>query len=211
MSSRSGASEINGTGGPRDARPRRRARVARAAGAFLLLAGVLTACDPDRLTGPAGLDVAGAAPPIGDREPAPTLLEVTEPVGAGNDGTENAIPFEGTEQNTCNGDVVPVRGTVSYAFFVSDGDVTHQRVQFHWVVDGESIGTDHVYHGSSQYIEDLNVSLLPMSQTFVHNVTLQSPDRTVPDLRMKFLFHLTISGTGTPTATVEKGPTEECR
>jgi hypothetical protein len=48
-----------------------------------------------------------------------------------------------------------------------------------------------------------------MEQTFVHNVNMVS--QTAPDMVVKMLFHLTISGTGEVSATVEKGPTMECR
>jgi hypothetical protein len=172
--------------------PRLRAAHGAMAGALMLATSLLACAGADGLTGPSNFASAEAQGPR-----AAIIGETT-----------TNMPYEGVSENKCNGELVPVRGKIAYAFFVSGLDVTHEKVKFSWVMDGEgSLGN--VYHGSEEYIEEINVSFLPMEQTFVHQVHMVS--KTGPDYFEKFLFHLTISGNGEPTAFVERGPTEECR
>jgi hypothetical protein len=172
--------------------PRLRVAHGAIAGALLFATSLLACAGGDGLTGPSSFASAGAQTPR------------TEMVGM----TTTNTPYEGLSENKCNGEMVPVRGKVAYTFFVSGLDVTHQKVKFSWVMDGEgSLGN--VYHGSEEYEEELNVSILPMETTMVHEVHMVS--NTGPDYFEQFVFHLTISGSGETTATVERGPTVDCR
>jgi hypothetical protein len=141
-----------------------------------------------------------------------SLVATSTPSAAIIGQTTTRTPFEGEDENKClPGELVPVHGSVAYSFFVSGTDVTHEKVKFSWVVDGTGSLSGSVYHGSEEYLEEINVSILPMEQTFAHNVHMVSLDKSVPDYFEKMLFHLTISGSGDVAAVVERGPTVECR
>ncbi|MFL5608506.1 MAG: hypothetical protein ACJ8AD_18775 [Gemmatimonadaceae bacterium] len=166
------------------------------ASVLLMLAAVISCAGGDSVTGPSG----GALSPS------------STPRGAIIGATTTRTPYEGTDDNKClPGEVVPVHGSVAYAFFVSGTDVTHEKVKFSWVVDGTGTLSGSDYHGSDEYLEEINVSFFPMEQTFVHNVHMISVDKTVPDYIEQMLFHLTINGQGEVSAVVERGPTIECR
>jgi hypothetical protein len=174
----------------------RRAGASAMVAVTLLLAAVIGCAGGESLTGPTG----GA--PFTSSKPTSAII------GA----TTTRTPYEGTDENKCYpGELVPVHGSVAYAFFVSGTDVTHEKVKFSWVVDGVGSLSGSDYHGSEEYLEEINVSFLPMEQTFVHNVHMISADKTVPDYFEKMLFHLTINGQGEASAVVEHGPTVECR
>jgi hypothetical protein len=144
--------------------------------------------------------------------PRATPIATLKPSGAIIGATNTKTPFEGTDENKClPGEFVPVHGWVAYSFFVSSTDVTHEKVKFSWVVDGTGSLSGSDYHGSEEYLEEINVSFLPLEETFVHEVHMISADKTVPDYFEKMLFHLTINGQGEASAFVERGPTVECR
>jgi hypothetical protein len=114
------------------------------------------------------------------------------------------MPYEAPEKNCKNGEVVPVRGSTYVVFFVTDGDVTHMRMDTHYTFDGTG-SLMNVYHGSGQYSEVINVALPPTSETFRHRVRLTSS--TAPDMYVHALLHITVNGNGVPTAKVEKAET----
>jgi hypothetical protein len=174
----------------------RRTRRAAAASAILLAAALAGCAGSEGVTGP-------------ERSaPTPGAKPTTAIIGA----TTTRTPYEGTDENRClPGEMVPVKGSVSYSFFVSSTDVTHEKVKFSWVMDGTGSLSGSVYHGSDEYLEEINVSILPLEETFEQEVHMISADKTVPDFFEKMLVHLTISGTGQVTATVDRGPTVECR
>jgi hypothetical protein len=153
---------------------------------------------------------AGSESVAGPQRAAPTAP--SKPSGAIIGVTNARTPFEGVSENKClPGEFVPVHGSVAYSFFVSGMDVTHEKVKFSWVVDGTGSLSGSDYHGSEEYLEEINVSFLPLEWTTVHNVHMISADKTVPDYFEKMLFHLTINGQGEASAVVERGPTVECR
>lgn len=170
-----------------------------------LIAGAFMAnCRSESVTGPvtsahtSGGDVTsgGGSSPSGSSH---SLLDYN--------GKTVTTDYELADENQCNGEAVPVKGTMSVTFFVSSIDVTHIKWQTHLVVDGTgSLGN--VYHGDDQFLDETNVSILPMEETIEHNVSMHSS--TAPDYRSKYLFHITISGTGEPSAGVDKGPNDSC-
>jgi hypothetical protein len=165
------------------------------AAALLTTAALIGCAGSDSLTGPQSAPLAPPARPSG---------LITDP-------TPTRFPFEGTDENRClPGEMVPVHGYMAYSMFVSDGDVTHEKVKWSLVVDGTGSLSGSTYHGAEEYLEEINVSFLPMEWTEVHNVRMVSQDKSVPDYTEKYLFHLTISGTGEATASVERGPTVDC-
>jgi hypothetical protein len=174
-------------------------------GTLLLTAGTLAYCSSDSITGPppprALTSSAASQSPRGSNAGQATP---TSNIVGDNNSSESRLPYEGREMNCMNGELVPFRGHMAFALFVSDGDVTHKRLQTSYVFDGTgSLG--HVYHGSGGQTDILNVSVLPMTWTVHHRVRMTS--RTAPDMHFSMKFHITISGTGKPTAFVEKTST----
>jgi hypothetical protein len=172
--------------------------VIRSVGGTLLVAGATLAyCSSNSITGP-------ATPDATTRKLAPTDPRGSI-AGVGDNGSGTRTPYEGRETNCHNMETVPFRGHMSAALFVSGGDVTHQRLQTHYVFDGTgSLGN--VYHGSGGQSEILNVSVLPMTWTIHHRVRMTS--QTAPDMYFSMKFHITISGTGKMTAFVDKVSTD---
>jgi hypothetical protein len=124
-------------------------------------------------------------------------------------GKTVTMDYESADENSClvPAEVVQVKGRMSVTFFVSSLDVTHIKWQTHVVIDGVgSMGN--LYHGDDQWLDESNVSIFPFEWTIERNVSMHST--TAPDYRSKYSFHITISGTGEPTASVDKGPNESC-
>ena len=174
------------------------ARSARSLFGMILLASGLAACSADGISGP----------------PAPQALTrklVAGPAVANviGDPSGEKIPVDGEQPNSCNGELVPFRGHAAFALFVSDDDVTHERVRIHYVFDGMgSFGN--VYHGTATHFMNINSSIFPMTWTEHHQVRMTS--KTAPDMIVSMKFHFTINAMGRPTAFVEKGsPAPECR
>jgi hypothetical protein len=169
-------------------------------GTLLIAGGTLAYCNSGSVTGPPPPRELTArklvlAEPTGS---TPSDLPATDAPGAGK--TER-FPIQGTRNNCHNLEAVPFHGHGSITLFVSDGDVTHQRVQTQYVFDGTgSFGN--VYHGSGGHTEIVNVSGLPMTVTIHDRVRMTS--RTAPDMHLSMKFHMTISGSGQMTAFVEQ-------
>ena len=170
------------------AQARRLARVSLSLIAVFSASALIGACSPDRIAGPTANLTAG------------TVSLASEVFNA----TENGIPWDSMEENTCNGETVPVHGKLSTATIVSGDLVTHIRWQFHSTVDG--VGSmSHVYHGADEFEQEENSSIYPFEMTIDRNVTMTS--QTAPDMHLHWIFHITVKGP-TPTdiaAFVEKG------
>jgi hypothetical protein len=173
------------------------ARLARALIGVMLVATAAVACGGERITGPASQ--APTRKFVIDQPLADILRD--------NNSSESSVTVLWEEENKCNGDLVTGRMKASFALFTSDTDVEHLRIHTHWVADGTATITGNVYHGASEDNLTINSSSDPLAPrlewTQVHVERLTSP--TAPDMRVKFLFHITVSATGKPTASVEKG------
>lgn len=169
-------------------------------GTAFVAGGLFANCRGESLTGPTtrGGDVATGNGPTGTA-PSHSIDQLN--------GKTFTAPYDGMDENKCNGESVPVKGTVSYTLFPSSLDVTHFKVQSHWVIDGTGI-MGNVYHGDDQFLDEINSALLPLEWTTEQEITMHSS--TAPDYRSKWSFHLTINANGDVTATVGKGPTLEC-
>jgi hypothetical protein len=178
--------------GRRSAADRRRIRNRIGAAVLtFLLAGTATVygCNSDRIAGP-------SAPPASAR-PNATIAGATTV-------TETGLP--GEETNSCNGELVPYEGKVSYGMFATDGGTFHQRVKLSYVFKGTG-ALGNVYHGASEYSEELNIST-HAEWTFNHEVRMTS--QTAPDFRLHYVAHVKVSATGDFTVTFEKGPRIDC-
>lgn len=182
-------------GARRSAADRRRLRN-RIGGAVLsaLLAGtaMVYGCNSDSISGP-------SATPSATRTPAATVIGATTV-------TETALP--GQEENTCNGELVPYEGKVSYGTFVTPSDAFHQRVKLSYVFKGT--GTlGNVYHGASEYSEEFNVSENGAVMNANHETRMTST--TAPDLRVHYVAKVRLNADGSLDASFEKGPRIDCR
>jgi hypothetical protein len=163
-----------------------------------LFAGALLAsCRSESLTGTGKRSAPTMTDLIGTTVADPSLS--TDPSAS--------FPYNGDDMNPCNGELVPAHGSATITAFTSSGDVFHQKFQIHWVLNGTG-DLGNVYHGDDQFLEEMNVSFLPFEETIVQNVNMHS--NTAPDYRSKMLLHLTVSGSGKPTATVSKATNDGC-
>jgi len=208
MSQQSGASEVardersgrDRRAQKRSAADRRRIRN-RIGGALIALivagTGTFYACNSDRIAGPGGAPPAASAP----SSPRGEVLGATP---------TTAQAVAGTEENTCNGELVPYRGKVTMGLFFTEGLTSHQMLKLSYVFDGDgSFGNP--YHGSSEYSEEFNVGPGGAEETFNHETRMVSTVPGVPDLRLHYVAHVRLNTDGSIAASFEKGPRMDCK
>jgi hypothetical protein len=158
------------------------------AGTLLGTTMLFAHCSADRITGPTTKSATIATGP---------RTETSPPGGASG----ASFPYNGDDINPCDGQPIPVKGSITISLFNSSTDISHFKWQMHWVMDGTDLLLN-VYHGDDQYLEDSNVSLTGGEETFVQNVNMHSS--TAPDYQMHMQSHILYSATGDFTATVDK-------
>ena len=186
---------------PRSAADRRRLRNRIGTGILVVIVGgsaLAYGCNSDRIAGP-------SAPPSSPPSRSIPTTPNADVLGS-TTVTEAALP--GEEMNTCNGELVPYRGKVSYGFFTTPSDAFHQRVKFSYVFDGTG-SLNNVYHGASEYAEEMNVSTNGGEETFNHETTMTS--RSAPDMKVHYVSHVKLGADGSIAASFEKGPRIDCK
>ena len=134
--------------------------------------------------------------------------------GAGAADTSTNVPFMGTAENLCNGDIVDVQGTMHMEEHTTTDASGGMHFQFTINLVGvKGVAVAPPTSAGARYVEsETDTGQFNISSDFVpfegdHIVTQiltrLGEDGTADDMRYYLRFHMTVNANGVPTASVD--------